>query len=362
MAEAQPTAEGNSPASIGEVDNEADLVTLLKSNAEKEAPVEEEVSEDSEDLEYEEDPGEEPNTILRKVVDSNGNVVEVDLSQFKESLTVDGDDVEVGFEELLKGYSNGKASNNRYQEAIDRGKKAEDILRDIELKKGEISSVAERMKNDPRGALIQLYSNNDPSRVREAVKLADDLLERQMASILDERMASEEVRASRARSMELDERERQINLKAAAEGNAAKRREEVELDKQAEIEKERLQNDLEVSFKNHNVPEDALSLRIFASIWESAKESGVSISPDQVGWMIAQERSKFIDPHVTEKAKSIRKKDVANYKEGRRVKRASKAKPKQSAAKPPKKRAGGSVADLYDRVEKAALDYERSRK
>lgn len=264
----------------------------------------------------------DPSAEHRESVDSaaeNAGAVEQSTApgeKRKFIVKVDGEELEVGEDELVKGYSRGKASARRFEEAAKQRKQVEAVLQALR-DPAKLPAVLRTLGVDPREIFDQWKTETEAwDGMSEA--------ERERAQLLHEKKQLE--------------REREEWL--------AKQREE-RLSKEAGREQQRLTQEFNQVLTARNLPQTPKSIALMAKYMEAALDAGheltvedaadlleedygslrksslEGLSPDQVEQLLGKE---WLD--------NLRKWDLARHKESQR----DKVTPKDSVTSPKQKR------------------------
>lgn len=171
---------------------------------------------------------------------------------------IDGEDVEVSEDELLKGYSRGKASAKRFEEAARMRKEVEKVLEAMK-DPSKIPLVLQQLGIDP----MSVYQHWN-QEVTSWEQMSDEEKQRYQFQTEKERFEAERQR--------FEEQRRHEQLSAAA------RREQ-----------ERLTKEFNGAIQQRGLPQNARTIALMANYMEAALDNGHELSVDDAADLVAEE-------------------------------------------------------------------------
>jgi hypothetical protein len=221
----------------------------------------------------------------------------VDSDTYK--IKVDGEELELSRDEMIKYAQQGRAGQKRMAEAAQIKKEAIDLV--------------EMLRSDPEAIL------SDPAILGsrdEVIKFAQRILANQM----EEEMKSPEVREKEAAQKELEDLRKKIKDQEEANSKA-------EYDRLVAQEEEKLQNEINEAIDSSGLPASPFVLKRISDVLIMAAENNKNISPKQAMNIVKKEMQKDISEYIKlspdealeelmggERIKSLRKKQLSKVK------------------------------------------------
>lgn len=185
---------------------------------------------------------------------------------------LDGNEMEVDEEDLVKGYQIEQVSRKRLSDAAQLAKEAQDILQTID--------------KDPKGAILHRLAKIHGSKEAAIKAYRDMAVEAIKEMAAEEEMTEEDRRGVRMR-LELEEREARVRME---EETVQKRRiDEAAAGLQAQIEQ-----DLGASLQKAGLPTDDPIIQAQAlEYWMFAEQNGLSLTWDQIAREVTKSRRRL---------------------------------------------------------------------
>ena len=230
----------------------------------------------------------------------------------KHRVKVDGEESDVSIEELIAGYSRTKAANNRFQQAAQERKIAEQL-------KKEADEARTRLKSDPWSVLKELEV--DPRSAAEEFLIKQLELE---ALTPEQRAALEDSNKKDKERKDLEERIRKYEEKEAKEKEA---KEQAEIQEKTQYFVKELESSMMEALQTSKLPKTNAIVAKVADKMLEAFDRGIDMPPKHAIRLVEEELVQLkkafledLDPDRLaeflgeEQIKKIRKRDVEKLK------------------------------------------------
>lgn len=268
------------------------------------------------------------------------------------TITVDGEQIQVTLDELLKNVQTAKASNKRFQEAALTRKQAEEAQQ-------KAQALREELLRNPLQAMLK--EGVDEKSIR---KHYEDVLYQmyQYDQLSDEEKAARQKEAEQRREFE----KMQEQLKELEQ--LKKEKEEAAFQQQVAAEEERITQEFLAAFEQHNVPNTPEAVQWMANYMAAALEAGEDVDLGTAAALYKQNSSQSLQSFIQslsedqlleyigeKKLNKLRSNEIQKVKTGK--KKAAPSKPLVEQIVQGDGKDVTNMSDFFDSLKRSAYRY-----